>query len=81
MNRPTLPPLHDNALVLALTSQVTHLEEENRQLRQALADCANNVGAVASPQCSLDFLLMIPREVQLVCERLRSAENNVTQIR
>ncbi|MEX3764484.1 hypothetical protein [Paraburkholderia phenoliruptrix] len=67
--------------MLALTSQVTHLEEENRQLRQALADCANHVGAVASPRCSLDFLLMIPREVQLVIERLRKAGDDVTQIR
>jgi hypothetical protein len=40
-------------------------------LRQALSECATAVGAGAAPDCSVEFLRQVPREVELVVARLR----------
>ncbi len=63
--------IHETAIGAQLVEKITTLEAENLRLRTALADCANHVGAAASPQCTLDFLEIIPQEVRLVTERLR----------
>lgn len=39
------------------------------RLREALSRVATAVGAHADPTCSIDFLCMVPREVELVMER------------
>jgi hypothetical protein len=63
--------IHETAIGAQLVEKITTLEAENLRLRTALADCANHVGAVASPACTLEFLEIIPQEVRLVTERLR----------
>lgn len=40
-------------------------------LRQALSECAKAVGAGAAPDCSVEFLREVPREVGLVVAKLR----------
>jgi chromosome segregation ATPase len=40
-------------------------------LREALSDCATAVGAGVSPDCSVEFLRKVPREVELVVAKLR----------
>jgi hypothetical protein len=40
-------------------------------LREALSECATAVGAGVSPDCSVDFLREVPREVELVVAKLR----------
>jgi hypothetical protein len=40
-------------------------------LREALSECATAVGAGVSPDCSVEFLREVPREVELVVAKLR----------
>jgi hypothetical protein len=40
-------------------------------LREALSECAKAVGAGASPDCSVEFLREVPREVELFVAKLR----------
>jgi hypothetical protein len=40
-------------------------------LREALSECATAVGAGVSPDCSVEFLRKVPREVELVVAKLR----------
>lgn len=51
---------------------MTDLLDENARLRTALAACGNAVGGVVSAQCSLEFLELVPREVEFVTARLRT---------
>jgi hypothetical protein len=71
MSDPAKPHLSQSAIVGTLSSQIVQLQDENKRLRTALADCGTTVGGVVAPQCSLDFLECISQEVRLVTERLR----------
>jgi hypothetical protein len=79
---PVLPEL-TYMLGLLTTGQHERIHEWGRQcwnacdeqvagpLRQALSECATAVGAGAAPDCSVEFLRQVPREVELVVARLR----------
>jgi hypothetical protein len=54
-----------------MSNQIIQLQDENKRLRAALADCGTAVGAVIGPQCSLSFLECVSQEVRLVTERLQ----------
>ena len=64
---------HD--LVPGLLKEVEELSQENARLRVALSRVASNLGngSVAASEASIEFLEEIPREVLLVCSRLRQA--------
>jgi len=38
-------------------------------LRQIISDAAREVGAQVSPECSLDFMALLPREIALAIRR------------
>lgn len=63
----------DKEAILCLTKEIEELYEENSRLRTALSKVASNLGngSVACAEASLEFLEEIPREVKLVCDRLR----------
>ena len=63
----------DKEAILCLTKEVENLHEENSRLRVALSKVASNLGngSVVCTEASLEFLEEIPREVKLVCDRLR----------
>lgn len=45
---------------------------ETQELRKALAQCGNEAGGSVSPECSLEFLQLIPGEVRLKIAALRA---------
>jgi len=63
----------ENDLVSGLLKEIEELSEENSRLRVALSRVASNLGngSVAAVEASIEFLEEIPREVKLVCDRLR----------
>ena len=71
MTDPANPHHRPTSLVGALSDQVVQLQDENKRLRAALADCGTAVGAMVGPQCSIGFLECVSQEVRLVTERLR----------
>jgi hypothetical protein len=48
-----------------------NLPAEAEALRSALSQCATAIGASAAPECSVEFLACVPREVELVMAKLR----------
>jgi hypothetical protein len=71
MSAPENTHLRQSAVVGSLSSQIVALQDENKRLRAALADCGTAVGGIVAPQCSLDFLECVSQEVRLVTERLK----------
>jgi hypothetical protein len=71
MSAPENTHLSQSAIVGSLSNQIVALQDENKRLRAALADCGTAVGGIVAPQCSLDFLECVSQEVRLVTERLR----------
>ena len=63
----------ENDLVAGLVREVEQLSEENSRLRVALSKVASNLGngSVAAAEASVEFLEEIPKEVKLVCSRLK----------
>jgi hypothetical protein len=63
----------ENDLIPGLMKEIEELSEENSRLRIALSRVASNLGngSVAAAEASIEFLEEIPREVKLVCDRLR----------
>ncbi len=55
-----------------LRAEVEAKAGEVEALRAALSQCAAAVGARAAPDCSVEFLACVPREVELVVEKLRA---------
>jgi predicted RNase H-like nuclease (RuvC/YqgF family) len=54
-----------------LTQRCVDDTAENGVLREALSECATAVGGAVSPNCSVEFLREVPREVELVVAKLR----------
>jgi ABC-type bacteriocin/lantibiotic exporters, contain an N-terminal double-glycine peptidase domain len=63
----------DAALVRGCADELTRLRTENDQLRQIVADCCSKLpnGAFCSPKASLEFMSVVPTEIELVVDRLR----------
>jgi hypothetical protein len=63
---------HRTALLRGNEPWVNPLAAEVEKLRAALSQCATAVGASAAPDCSVEFLACVPREVELVVEKYRA---------
>ncbi|EQA6245242.1 ead/Ea22-like family protein [Pseudomonas aeruginosa] len=60
--------------VLALLDDIDRLKAENEELRQIVSGCATACGAGCSPECTLDFMSMLPDEIaSVVGRRARNA--------
>ncbi|SAL01544.1 hypothetical protein AWB80_08149 [Caballeronia pedi] len=73
------PKVHETALFRAVAEQAGKHRDENQRLRVAIAECGNLVGGIVGPQCTVDFLSMVPNEVRLVVERLRNDRTEAIQ--
>jgi hypothetical protein len=51
---------------------IAQLQAENERLRQIISDCAAALpnGAGIAPQCSIDFMALLPGEIAACCARL-----------
>lgn len=71
---PTLPPVYGWSVQTEHTLRTYGercAEHVAGPLRTALSECATAVGAGASPDCSIEFLRDVPREVELFVSKLR----------
>jgi len=53
-------------------SKPSELENENERLRAILSQCATVVGANVAPNCSVEFLRGIPKEIGLALRSERA---------
>ena len=53
----------------ARSAGVAERNAEVATLRQIISDAAREVGAQVSPECSLDFMALLPREIALAIRR------------
>lgn len=56
-------------LQAAHAAGVAERDAEVAALRQIISDAAREVGAQVSPECSLDFMALLPREIALAIRR------------
>jgi len=60
--------------VWAIKEERDRLKAENEALRQIVSECATALGACFSPECTLEFMAMLPDEIALgVGKRARNA--------
>ncbi|HBN8363676.1 TPA: hypothetical protein L3699_004048 [Pseudomonas aeruginosa] len=50
------------------------LREENEALRKIISECATACGAGCAPECTLEFMSMLPGEISSVVSRRAAAE-------
>ncbi|MCO2076540.1 hypothetical protein FA405_14535 [Pseudomonas aeruginosa] len=50
------------------------LREENEALRKIISECATACGAGCAPECTLEFMSMLPGEISSVVSRRATAE-------
>lgn len=61
----------------AVAKVIARLQDRNAEvaaLRQIISDAAREVGAQVSPECSLEFMALLPREVAMAIRRAESAK-------
>lgn len=61
-------------LARIVEAQTAQLRAENASLRQIIADCATAIGngAAVGPECSLEFMSWLPKEIAGVTSKLRA---------
>lgn len=60
--------------VLALLDEIDRLKAENEALRKIISECATACGAGCAPECTLEFMSMLPGEISSVVSRRAAAE-------
>lgn len=73
MRRLTATPGWHEPLADRLWREVQEQDAEIKRLRAALIACARNVGAYISDSVSTDFLMEVPKEVELVIAGLKGS--------
>ncbi|WP_040854203.1 hypothetical protein [Phyllobacterium sp. YR531] len=58
-----------------LSERIAVLEGENGKLRSIISESASACGAYVSPECSIEFMSELPKEIALVTRRARSLED------
>lgn len=60
--------------ILALLDEIDRLKAENEALRKIISECATACGAGCAPECTLEFMSMLPGEISSVVSRRAAAE-------
>ncbi|HDQ4479369.1 TPA: ead/Ea22-like family protein [Pseudomonas aeruginosa] len=60
--------------ILALLDEIDRLKAENEALRKIISECAKACGAGCAPECTLEFMSMLPGEISSVVSRRAAAE-------
>lgn len=60
--------------ILALLDEIDRLRVENEALRKIISECATACGAGCAPECTLEFMSMLPGEISSVVSRRAAAE-------
>ncbi|WP_218040109.1 ead/Ea22-like family protein, partial [Pseudomonas aeruginosa] len=60
--------------ILDLLDEIDRLKAENVALRKIISECATACGAGCAPECTLEFMSMLPGEISSVVSRRAAAE-------
>ncbi|HHW2622902.1 TPA: ead/Ea22-like family protein [Pseudomonas aeruginosa] len=60
--------------IIALLDEIDRLKAENEALRKIISECATACGAGCAPECTLEFMSMLPGEISSVVSRRAAAE-------
>ncbi|MGU2053225.1 hypothetical protein ACSETX_25615 [Pseudomonas aeruginosa] len=61
-------------LARKLEAERDRLKAENEALRKIISECATACGAGCAPECTLEFMSMLPGEISSVVSRRAAAE-------